>query len=144
MSNFVWGKLEISVGEMSRAAALSAARDLDAYIQRADMSDLTAIRDFLVTSFVVHSPVRILDNGQVLDNGAHEIQKTQHDLPFTLELPMTEHNFRTLPASLADAWAGAADIENEWLSNRFLASLARMKDVLNTGLMPSEAQNAAD
>ena len=106
MSTFIWNDLTVTVGEMSRAAALSCARDFQAISGL--FSDEVSLLSELDALAAVYAPC-------VVKNGATIINSTTQIGDFTLTLPLTREAFDSLPFSLTHAWIEAAIDANNWL-----------------------------
>lgn len=112
MPTFVWHDcLTVSVGEMSRAAALTCARQFDAAASVFGTYDeLMTEADALV---VLNAPAVVKFADTLLDNGTRELHLDNNEV-LTLTLPLTRAGFDALPMSLASDWIDAAIKANGW------------------------------
>lgn len=120
MATFTWNGLTVSVGEMSRAAALTCARQFgDAATIFTDFDDLMYEGNLLV---VLHAPVLVKFEGALLDKGQRELHFEDETL--TLVLPPTRESFNALPMSLTQAWIDAAVRANGWFVDTLKKALS--------------------
>lgn len=112
MTTFVWREiLSVSVGEMSRTAAIDCCREFDLITEiYTNYAEQVAEADILS---VIHAPVVVKINGDIFSSGERLIA-TPDEQPFKLILPMTREHFLTLPYSLTAAWVSAAVQSNKW------------------------------
>jgi hypothetical protein len=137
MAAFVWReRLRVSVSEMSRAAALDCARDFGAFIERLFDGAFEGVNKAQIANteiewlFVHYAPVTFWLEGKPIT----DVQLAFMDEPpVAFTLPITRECFDTLPISLTQPWADAAQEANEYLANTFLSRerdlLARIKEI---------------
>lgn len=113
-------RLTVSVHEMTRAQALRFAQTVNAVLELQATSD-GVISSEVNVGYALNSPCHVSYEGKLLENGMHNLALDGEMINLTL--PLTRECFDNLPVSLTALWIEAAQVENEWLSNRFLAVL---------------------
>lgn len=133
MPTFTWHDLIVTVGEMSRTAALECARDINPYVGL--YRDDAALLQELETLSVIHSPSAIRAAGETLSTTAGKRIFTVNGEQLEIELPLTREGFNKLPYSLTMAWINAAVNANEWLVDDVKKAYSRA--TMTTSASPS-------
>lgn len=113
MATFVWrNTLTVSVGEMSRTAALECCQRFDTLAQvYTNTGDLLAETDILT---VLYAPLTVKVGSEPFAAGERTLELDDGER-VTLTLPLTREGFMALPMSLTAAWISAAVRSNGWL-----------------------------
>ncbi len=112
-------RLILLVSEVSRPKALEVVQVVNALME-AELDNAAYISNEYFFAYVKNAPVKVLWNGKLLDDGIHHLEFEEYDA-INLTLPITRGCFDELPVSLSAAWIEAAQAENVWLSEHFLA-----------------------
>lgn len=126
-------RLTVVVHEMNRAAALRVAQTINTLVD-IETDSAGFMSNEVHLAFVLNAPCMVTYDKSVLTDGTHHL--AIDDSVIELTLPLTRETFEALPVSLTAAWIEAAELENEWLSQHFLAVLNR--------IVPIESARASD
>ena len=118
---FEWGTLRVRVGEMSRASALSCARDFETLFTL-PMS-AAAWMEEIGAMLATYSPATVI----VASGAAVKAGAVVADEDTTFTLPLTRDGLDALPNSLAAAWTEAATGANAWLGDALKNALSRVE-----------------
>lgn len=111
MPTFTWrDTITVSVGEMSRTAALECMRDFDSIVSAFSSYD-DLMRELDVIG-VLHAPAVVKVNGEII-TGERVVQIDDESVRFVL--PLTRECLNALPFTLSSAWINAMVTGNEWL-----------------------------
>lgn len=132
---FIWrDKLTVIISEMSRAAALDCARDIDE-IPITDTSD--EITRAIEGHVMRYAPTTVIVDGQVYKSGPVKVEYAEGE-SLEFSLPLTGATLNALPRTLANTWIEAALEENMWVVDDLKNALSRVTEIAQESQPGSE------